>query len=71
MAPIVELRSVAKTYHTPSGETKALEDLNLTINQGDFISIVGPSGCGKSTILSLIAGLIKPSYGELLVLAVP
>jgi len=67
MAPIVELRSVAKTYHTPSGETKALEDLNLTINQGDFISIVGPSGCGKSTILSLIAGLIKPSYGELLV----
>ncbi|HOQ17711.1 MAG TPA: ABC transporter ATP-binding protein [Defluviitaleaceae bacterium] len=71
MTPIVELKSVAKTYHTPVGETKALENLSLTINKGEFISIVGPSGCGKSTILSLIAGLIQPSDGEVLVFGSP
>ncbi|MBZ4668796.1 MAG: cmpC [Defluviitaleaceae bacterium] len=67
MSPIVELKSVVKNYHTPSGETKALDQLNLSIGEGEFISIIGPSGCGKSTILSLIAGLIEPSSGEVLV----
>lgn len=66
MTPVVELKSVVKTYHTPLGETKALDHLNISIDKGEFISIVGPSGCGKSTILSLIAGLIEPSYGEVL-----
>ncbi|WP_058486271.1 ABC transporter ATP-binding protein [Defluviitalea phaphyphila] len=67
MLKIVELNSVTKSYHTPLGETKAIDNLTLSINKGEFISIIGPSGCGKSTILSLIAGLIKPSSGEILV----
>ncbi|NLM13529.1 MAG: ABC transporter ATP-binding protein [Epulopiscium sp.] len=67
MTQIVELKSVVKNYHSPLGETKALDNLSLSINEGEFISIIGPSGCGKSTILSLIAGLIEPSSGEILV----
>lgn len=46
--------------------THALSDINLNINDGEFVSIVGPSGCGKSTILRLIAGLIPPTSGEVL-----
>jgi len=67
MAPIVELHNVSKKYHSLNGETVALRDINLTIEKGEFISIVGPSGCGKSTLLSLICGLITPSSGSILV----
>ncbi|WP_236777880.1 ABC transporter ATP-binding protein [Anoxybacter fermentans] len=52
-------------YLTREGETEAIRDLNLTIKENEFISIVGPSGCGKSTILSLISGLIKATSGEI------
>lgn len=52
-------------YHSLKSETKAIEDINFSINSGDFVSIVGPSGCGKSTILNIIAGLIKPSSGQI------
>lgn len=65
MQPILELKNVSYSYHTLSGETKALKDISLTVNNGEFISIVGPSGCGKSTLLSLIAGLIEPEEGEI------
>lgn len=71
MSKIVELNSVTKNYHTPSGETKAIDNLSFSINEGEFISIIGPSGCGKSTILSLIAGLITPSSGEVSVFGNP
>ncbi|WP_035379925.1 ABC transporter ATP-binding protein [Fervidicella metallireducens] len=53
-------------YHTLEGETPALNNLNFEVNSGEFVSIVGPSGCGKSTLLSLIAGLIHPSEGKIL-----
>ena len=45
------------------GETRALERVSLTVNDGEFVSIVGPSGCGKSTMLNVIAGLLAPSEG--------
>lgn len=61
------LRNVSYSYHTKSGETYALYDINLSVKRGRFISIVGPSGCGKSTLLSLIAGIIKPQSGTILV----
>ncbi|MCT4686567.1 ABC transporter ATP-binding protein [Vallitalea sp.] len=64
MSPLVKIQNLSYTYHTPKGETKTLENINLMINKGDFISIVGPSGCGKSTLLSVISGLIQPSIGE-------
>jgi NitT/TauT family transport system ATP-binding protein len=54
------------TYLTRSGETIALKDLNLTIRDGEFCSIVGPSGCGKSTLLAIISGLLQPTEGQIL-----
>ncbi|HEY8417057.1 MAG TPA: ABC transporter ATP-binding protein [Limnochordales bacterium] len=68
---VVELRHVTVTYHTPSGETRAVDDLSLRVEEGEFVSVVGPSGCGKSTLLSLIAGLIRPDAGEVRVGGVP
>lgn len=58
---------VYMSYHTLKGETKALDDISFNIYDGEFISIVGPSGCGKSTILNIIAQLLTPSKGEVLV----
>ena len=55
---------VSYTYHTLSGETLAVENLNFSIEEGQFVCVIGPSGCGKSTILSLAAGLIAPSSGK-------
>ncbi|WP_090550649.1 ABC transporter ATP-binding protein [Natronincola ferrireducens] len=63
----VEIKNISMTYHTLDGETKALDNLSFDINKGEIVTIVGPSGCGKSTILSIIAGLIKPSSGEVFI----
>ncbi len=71
MQKIVELKNIVMNYHTPSGETSAINNLNLEVNEGEFISIVGPSGCGKSTLLSIISGLIEPSSGEILIKGIP
>ena len=57
---VFNLTDISKIY--PNG-TAALQDINLTVNQGDFFTLVGPSGCGKSTILRLVANLDKPSKG--------
>lgn len=65
MIPILTLSDVSYSYHELGGETKALEDISFTVNQGEFIAIVGPSGCGKSTLLSMIAGLIFPEIGSI------
>jgi NitT/TauT family transport system ATP-binding protein len=54
------------TYVTRSGETLALQGLNLAVRDGEFCSIVGPSGCGKSTLLALISGLLQPTEGQVL-----
>ena len=65
MNPIVSLEDVSLRYHSISGETSAVSHLHLTVQAGEFISIVGPSGCGKSTILSMRAGLLSPSEGKI------
>lgn len=62
--PAVEILSAEKTY--PNG-TQALMPVNLRIQEGEFITLLGPSGCGKSTLLKMIAGLLEPSDGKLLV----
>jgi NitT/TauT family transport system ATP-binding protein len=67
VAPKVELRSVGLRYFGREGETEALQDISLSVAPGEFIAIIGPSGCGKSTLLSLIAGLIAPTEGSVLV----
>ncbi len=67
MKTLVELVDVKLTYQTKNSETLAIENINLKIKEGEFVAIVGPSGCGKTTILSLIAGLIKPTQGKVLI----
>ena len=59
----MEVLSVEKTY--PNG-TQALLPVNLTVREGEFITLLGPSGCGKSTLLKMVAGLLEPSDGRLL-----
>jgi nitrate/nitrite transport system ATP-binding protein len=61
----VQLEKVEMTFSTKKGDFNALKDVNLSIKQGEFISIIGHSGCGKSTVLNLIAGLLVPSSGFL------
>ena len=61
-APVVEVLSAEKVF--PNG-TRALEPIDLTVGQGEFITLLGPSGCGKSTLLKMVAHLIEPSEGRL------
>ncbi len=67
MKPLLELKNVSLSYHSPEGETKALSNISFQVMEGEFLAIVGPSGCGKSTLLNLICGLIKPEHGEILI----
>ena len=62
--PLIELSGVRLQY---ANGTVALESTDLSIDQGDFVALVGPSGCGKSTILKLVAGLLRPSAGSVVV----
>ena len=60
---IIELERVSKVYRTKEIETTALENVNLRVEQGEFISIMGPSGCGKSTLLNITGLLDRPTAG--------
>ena len=57
--PIVEFRNVSRVYTSGDHELKALDNVNLTLDEGKFIVILGPSGAGKSTLLNLLGGLHK------------
>lgn len=66
--PMLELRDVGRSFRSPDGsEVVVLKDINLSINEGEFISLVGASGCGKSTLLRLIDGLLETTEGQVLV----
>ena len=66
MEPLLEINHINYAYHSMQGETPALQNIHFTVCKGDFIAVVGPSGCGKTTLLSLIAGLLLPEEGEIL-----
>src|SRR5215813_8662356 len=66
----IELDRVGMVYQTSSGPVEALRDISLTVNRGEFVSLVGPSGCGKSTLLRIIAGLRPATSGAVTVNAV-
>jgi NitT/TauT family transport system ATP-binding protein len=63
----IELKDVCLSYFTLKQETEAIRDIQMSIEPGEFISIVGPSGCGKSTMLSLISGMHKPTKGRVMI----
>lgn len=69
--PSVELEQVSHVYVSDQEASLAIERIGLTVEQGEFVSLVGPSGCGKTTILSIIAGLIVPAAGRVLIQGVP
>ncbi|MBO9651225.1 MAG: ABC transporter ATP-binding protein [Variovorax sp.] len=66
--PAVEVLSAEKTY--PNG-TRALMPVDLTIGEGEFVTLLGPSGCGKSTLLKMVAGMLEPTDGRLKVFRKP
>jgi len=63
----LDARGVSLTFQTNDGEVQALANVNLQINEGDFVSFIGPSGCGKTTLLRVIADLERPTAGTILV----
>ena len=64
---LLKLEHIFLSYHTPGGETPALQDVSFSLEQGEFAAIVGPSGCGKSTILNLIDRLLPPESGNIFI----
>ncbi|MED5579622.1 MAG: ABC transporter ATP-binding protein [Nitrospinota bacterium] len=64
--PAISLQGVSRIFHAQRGDVVALADVELDIQDGEFITMVGPSGCGKSTALNLVAGLLEPSGGNVL-----
>lgn len=65
MEKILQVKNISKKYQSKEGEILAIQNVNLTVNKGEFVSIIGPSGCGKSTLLSIIAGLEEKTSGEI------
>jgi NitT/TauT family transport system ATP-binding protein len=64
MTNLIEIKGVTHAYATASGPLPVLDNLNLSVPEGEFAAVVGPSGCGKSTLTRLVAGLMKPDRGE-------
>lgn len=62
--PFVSIESVSKVYPTPKGPYTVLEDVNLAVNEGEFICVIGHSGCGKSTLLNMVSGFASPTAGQ-------
>lgn len=65
---IARIDNARLIYHEPHAETLAIDDVSLCVERGEFVSIVGPSGCGKTSVLSMLAGIVRPSEGEITVL---
>ena len=63
----VSIQGVEKRYKVRNGEVVALSGIDFDIKENEFICVIGPSGCGKSTLLNIIAGLLEPTAGKILV----
>src|SRR5262249_31930431 len=66
--PLIQFDAVGKTFVTKTGErVEAIRDISFSVPKNEFVTIVGPSGCGKSTLLRMLAGLLPPTTGSILV----
>src|SRR4030066_1929877 len=65
--PLIELKNVTKTYHTGTVYYNALDDISVTIGENEFVAVMGPSGSGKSTLLNIVAGIDRPTNGQIVV----
>ncbi len=65
--PLIEINNASKGFGLPGSRTEVLKDINLSVEEGEFVVIVGYSGSGKSTLINLISGLVKPDTGEALI----
>ena len=65
-SPLLRFEQLGKVYATPTGPYPVLENINFTVNQGEFVCVIGHSGCGKSTLLNMVSGFAKPSSGQVL-----
>ncbi|MDR2410648.1 MAG: ATP-binding cassette domain-containing protein, partial [Bacteroidales bacterium] len=64
---MIKIENLTKIFRTKEIETLALNDVNLQIEKGEFVSIMGPSGCGKSTLLNIMGLLDQPTEGKVLI----
>lgn len=67
MSSIISISNLTKVYHRDKQEIRVLNNLSLEIEKGDFVALMGPSGSGKTTLLNIIAGIDKPSSGNIIV----
>ena len=70
-SPLIAIEGVSRRFLTTSGPVDALDDVSLSINEGEFCTIIGPSGCGKSTLLGMLGGLVLPDAGRILIAGRP
>ena len=66
--PAISFVNVAKTYASPRGDVRALDDVSFDIEQGEFFGLLGPNGAGKTTLISILAGLARATAGRVAVL---